>query len=44
MQLIYIHTNNLFEVVRKYEKKQAHLVAITCPEYGKRYKLIYTLK
>lgn len=44
MLIINVNTNEPFRVIRKFEEKPARLVAITCPESGKYYRLVYTLE
>jgi len=44
MFIIQVATNDPLRVIRRFEEKPGHLLAITCPEGEKRYQLVYSME
>lgn len=43
MFIVNVATNDPLKVIRRFEEKPSRLLAVTCPEGEKQYKLVYAL-
>jgi hypothetical protein len=44
MFIVNVTTNDPLKVIRKFEEKPGHLLAITCPEGEKNYQIVYAME